>query len=342
MLYETKCINHNILNAKHHLKEAGIIARAGQINSVTLATNMAGRGTDIKLGGSTLNSPKKTLLDKQEVVKTGGLFIIGTERHESRRVDNQLRGRAGRQGDPGESKFFLSLEDDLMRIFGSNKIAPYLTKLGLKKNESIEHPWINKSIIKAQRKVESKNYEIRKSLLQFDDVLNDQRHIIYAQRLRIIEEEDLYSLLQNKIRVFNRNLYHQYVPRQHSKNFWRIYRLETRLNEIYQLDLKYQLKQEVSQNINRMNSSIFYMIANKKRKTGHLVFNEIIRKSFLFNIDFLWKEHLHLLEHIKTSINLRAYGQKEPLSEYKLEAFQLFRNMFTELEECVINQICTL
>lgn len=341
-LLKKEKINHSVLNAKYHSEEANIIAQAGKLNSITIATNMAGRGTDIKLGGNFFNNTCNISNEKRKIIETGGLFIIGTERHESRRIDNQLRGRSGRQGDPGESKFFLSLEDDLMRIFGSDKITPYLNKLGFKQNESIEHPWINKAIITAQQKVECKNYEMRKNLLQFDDVLNDQRNIVYKQRLKIMEELNFYPIVKNKIRIFNSILYNRYISNKSPQKSHAIFQLEKKLHQIYHIKFKVFIANATMINLKNINKTIFQNIANRKKEMGGLIFNEVIKKLFLLNIDSLWKEHLHLLEHIKSSINLRAYGHKEPLSEYKLEAFKLFETMFTEVEESFISQVCQL
>jgi preprotein translocase subunit SecA len=353
-------IKHNVLNAKYHAQEADIIAQAGKLNSVTIATNMAGRGTDIKLGGNEKialenlqtagkynDKNKEKILseitaERAEIINIGGLYIIGTERHESRRIDNQLRGRAGRQGDPGQSKFFLSLEDDLMRIFASEKIGNFLGKLGLKDDEAIEHPWINKSIIKAQQKVETRNYEIRKNLLKFDNVMNDQRKVIYKQRLEVMQGQNFFELLQAKIEDFNANLCQKFIPEKSFQEEWQLAELQQEVHRIYNIDFDCQ-KEKVAAHISKkLNEKTLAIINKKKDEFGLSVFSEAIKKVFLINLDLVWKEHLHTLDHLKGGINLRAYGQKEPLNEYKLEAFNLFETMFEELEEKIITQTCRI
>jgi len=353
-------IKHNVLNAKYHTQEADIIARAGKLNSITIATNMAGRGTDIKLGGNekieldnlscqeALNDKNKAqilskiITERKEIIKVGGLYIIGTERHESRRIDNQLRGRAGRQGDPGKSKFFLSLEDDLMRIFASEKIGHFLGKLGLQDDEAIEHPWINKSIIKAQQKVETRNYEIRKNLLKFDNVMNDQRKVIYKQRFEVMQGENFFFLLQEKIKKFNQTLCNKFIPEKSFQEEWKLSELRQSVYRVYNIDLEFK-KEKTAVSINKkLNEDTLAIINNDRNALGLSAFNKSIKQIFLINIDLVWKEHLNTLEHLKGGINLRAYGQKEPLNEYKFEAYNLFKAMFVELEEKILMQACRI
>ena len=325
-----KGIKHQVLNAKNHLKEAEIVAKAGEPGQVTIATNMAGRGTDIKLGGVEEDSNYEK--NKKIALEAGGLFIIGTERHESRRIDNQLRGRSGRQGDPGASKFFLSLEDDLMRIFGSDKLDSVLQTLGLEENESIQHPWITKALERAQKKVEGRNYEIRKSLLKFDDVMNEQRKIIYNQRREIINDEDVDNLVVDMMDIFVEDFIQNNIPNlsefddKKKKEFKE--KLQTNLNiefdfskfaklENLQIsDIKGEIKTLIDRNINL-----------KKTKYTNEIFS-FAQKSLLLQIlDKSWKEHLLSLDHLRQGISLRAYGQKDPLNEYKQEAFLMFEEM---------------
>ena len=325
-----KGIKHQVLNAKNHLKEAEIVAKAGEPGQVTIATNMAGRGTDIKLGGIEEDSNYEK--NKKIALEAGGLFIIGTERHESRRIDNQLRGRSGRQGDPGASKFFLSLEDDLMRIFGSDKLDSVLQTLGLEENESIQHPWITKALERAQKKVEGRNYEIRKSLLKFDDVMNEQRKIIYNQRREIINDEDVDNLVVDMMDIFVEDFIQNNIPNlsefddKKKKEFKE--KLQTNLNiefdfskfaklENLQIsDIKGEIKTLIDRNINL-----------KKTKYTNEIFS-FAQKSLLLQIlDKSWKEHLLSLDHLRQGISLRAYGQKDPLNEYKQEAFLMFEEM---------------
>ena len=329
-LLKGKKIPHEVLNAKNHLKEAEIVANAGKPGQVTIATNMAGRGTDIKLGGQDSNSDFET--NKKTSLDSGGLYIIGTERHESRRIDNQLRGRSGRQGDPGASKFFLSLEDDLMRIFGSEKLDSVLKTLGLEEDESIQHPWITKALERAQKKVEARNYEIRKSLLKFDDVMNEQRKIIYNQRKEIINDEDIDDLVLDMMDAFVEDFLQNNCPDlselDEKKRKDISEKLKTNLNieldfskfsQIENLqpeDLKNEIKKLTDRNINL-----------KKTKYSNEIF-AFAQKSLLLQIlDKSWKDHLLSLDHLRQGISLRAYGQKDPLNEYKQEAFLMFEEM---------------
>ena len=349
-------IKHNVLNAKYHQTEAEIIAQAGKVEAVTIATNMAGRGTDIKLGGNEgviINKAKADNMteaeiekirlqfekDKKEVLESGGLFVIGTERHESRRIDNQLRGRSGRQGDPGRTKFFLSLEDDLMRIFGSVKIGNFLGKLGLKDDEAIEHPWINKSLEKAQHKVEARNYEIRKNLLKFDDVMNEQRKVVYQQRIDIMKETKFDDILKEKVLQFNSHLIDKFIPEKSYREEWQEKEIAHEIHGVYNVDFSFKDKTTKETIIAEINKLSMKVVKDKKNEFGEEVFNEALKRIFLMTLDQLWKDHLHSLDSLKAGISLRAYGQKDPLNEYKFEAFNLFENMFLELDDHIITAI---
>ncbi len=339
-LLQEKKIQHQVLNAKNHLKEAEIVANAGKPGQVTIATNMAGRGTDIKLGGQDSSSDFET--NKKTSLDSGGLYIIGTERHESRRIDNQLRGRSGRQGDPGASKFFLSLEDDLMRIFGSEKLDSVLKTLGLEEGESIQHPWITKALERAQKKVEARNYEIRKSLLQFDDVMNEQRKIIYNQRKEIINDEDIDDLVLDMMDAFVEDFLQNNCPdlseldekkrKDISEKLRTNLNIELDFSRFSQLenlqpeDLKNEIKKLTDRNINL-----------KKTKYSNEIF-AFAQKSLLLQIlDKSWKDHLLSLDHLRQGISLRAYGQKDPLNEYKQEAFLMFEEMMQGIRANVSN-----
>ena len=339
-LLKKKQIPHEVLNAKNHLKEAEIVANAGKPGQVTIATNMAGRGTDIKLGGQDSSSNFET--NKKASLDSGGLYIIGTERHESRRIDNQLRGRSGRQGDPGSSKFFLSLEDDLMRIFGSEKLDSVLKTLGLDEGESIQHPWITKALERAQKKVEARNYEIRKSLLKFDDVMNEQRKIIYNQRKEIINDEDIDDLILDMMDAFVDDFIQNNCPdltelddkkrKNVSEKLKTSLNIELDFSEFSQIenlqpeDLKNEIIKLTDRNINL-----------KKTKYSNEIF-AFAQKSLLLQIlDKSWKDHLLSLDHLRQGISLRAYGQKDPLNEYKQEAFLMFEEMMQGIRANVSN-----
>ncbi len=355
-------IKHNILNAKYHEQEAEIIAQAGRLGAVTIATNMAGRGTDIRLGGNVAmlvekkcqeKFGNKSITDEQhkaiyeeitaqvehdqkEVKKVGGLLVIGTERHESRRIDDQLRGRTGRQGDPGTTKFFLSMEDDLMRLFGSEKLSGFLLKMGLKEGEAIIHPWVSKSLAKAQQKVESRNYDMRKNLLQYDDVMNEQRQIIYTKRLNIMSCPDTLSdtLIDMANSVLD-GLVTCHIPKGSYEEQWDIVGLNKELQRIYGFhitpeDSKQKNEKEM---VSYLEKKIYDIIHLKQEDSSITAFSEILQALLLSILDALWKDHLHSLDHLRSGINLRAYGQKNPLTEYKMEAFTLFKGMLTSLEE---------
>ena len=365
-LLKKEKIPHNVLNARYHEKEAHIVAQAGRKGAVTIATNMAGRGTDIMLGGnpklriedelgenSDLNSTaaKKIIAEvekeKQEVLYLGGLFVIGTERHESRRIDNQLRGRSGRQGDPGASKFFLSLQDDLMRIFGSEKIEVFLQKMGLKEGEAIFHPWMNKAIEKAQQKVEGRNYEVRKNLLKFDDVMNDQRKIIYEQRIEMMTSLQVTETIDGMREEINEELLSNFIPKRSYIDQWDMTGLDKEIFRIYGLHtpvIDWAKEEGIAEEemLERLNKITTEQIENKRNIYGKEIFQIAEKRVLLQTLDQLWKDHLLSLDHLRHGINLRAYGQRDPLNEYKQEAFSLFEQMLFVLREQVTSLMAHL
>ena len=329
---DSRGLKHNILNAKFHEEEAKIIADAGKTKSVTIATNMAGRGTDIKLGG------KKNTENENEVKKSGGLCVIGTERHESRRIDNQLRGRSGRQGDPGSSIFFISLQDELMRIFGGDQIDGVLKKLGLKENESIDHPWINKAMERAQQKVEARNFDIRKTLIKFDDVMNDQRKVIFNQRLKILRLKNIITILDDFIEEILINLT-KFKNDYNTSNDQNAYLAGMKMflgNILPDKELIYL----TNKNDKELRSEILELYKKKRSESIKLIGEEkyldLEKKIFLQILDFSWRSHLQYLEQLRQVIGLRSYGQKDPLSEFKKEAFVLFENLLEKIKFDVI------
>jgi len=357
-LLEKNKIPHNVLNAKFHEQEAHIIAQAGRLGTVTIATNMAGRGTDIMLGGNpemllqqidtskmTAKEIEETLakiksntnIEKQKVKDAGGLFIIGTERHESRRIDNQLRGRSGRQGDPGETKFYLSLDDDLMRIFASERISGILRTLGLKNGEAIHHPMISRSLEKAQQKVEGHHYETRKNLLKFDDVMNDQRKVVYQQRNEIMltdSVEDSYTLMSEQV---IESSVAKFIPHGVYREEWDIEGLVKEISRIFDIEIeedtisKSDIDEEgIIKNIKKLAADLYL---KKEKEFGKEMMNNASKYILLTTLDQVWKDHLHYLDHLRQGISLRAYGQKDPLNEYKREAFALFEKMLDQLQE---------
>lgn len=367
---EKRKIKHNVLNARYHEQEAFIVAQAGKPGQVTISTNMAGRGTDIQLGGnvdmrvleelSKIKDEKKHAAEepkirtrveaeieaaKEVVLKAGGLYIICTERHESRRIDNQLRGRSGRQGDPGASKFFLSLEDDLMRIFGSERIDTMLQKLGLEEGEAIVHPWINKALEKAQRKVEERNFEIRKNLLQFDDVMNDQRKVIYEQRRELMEAEDVSSTVNDMRHEVIDEIVSRCIPEKAYSEQWDTDALHEEVLRIIGLDLPVAdwAKEEgiAEEEIrDRLTDAANRRMAEKVANYGPEMMRVAEKSVLLQVLDQIWKEHLLALDHLRQGIGLRAYAQKDPLNEYKHEAFDLFDQMLAMLRETVTQVLC--
>ncbi|MBA3813418.1 MAG: preprotein translocase subunit SecA [Alphaproteobacteria bacterium] len=367
-LLKKKNVPHNVLNAKFHEKEAKIIAEAGVPGAVTIATNMAGRGTDIKLGGNlemriaeeTADITDPKLLEKrtkeigEEVEKNaeiaklaGGLLVIGTERHESRRIDNQLRGRSGRQGDPGGSKFFLSLEDDLMRIFGTERLDSWLQKLGLQEGEAIIHPWINRALEKAQQKVEARNFDIRKQLLKYDDVMNDQRKVIYEQRREIMEVADVYEFVSGMREELTDELVLRFIPENAYADQWETGALHEECLRIFGLNLpiKDWADEEGIADAEiklRIHQAIEELMDSKENAYGAEMMR-MAEKSFLLRmLDQQWKDHLLSLDHLRQGINLRAYGQRDPLNEYKNEAFEMFQGMLGRLRESVTGVLCHL
>ncbi len=346
-----KRIKHNVLNAKQHEQEARIIAEAGKVNAVTIATNMAGRGTDIKLGGNKdfieegkINSTEQIKKDELKVKKLGGLFIIGTERHESRRIDNQLRGRAGRQGDPGSSIFFISLQDELMRIFGGDSIDGMLKKLGLKENESIDHPWINKAMERAQKKVEARNFDIRKTLIKFDDVMNDQRQVIFSQRLKILKDNNITEILEDFLEEVSSKLEKERIIYQKSndkKSYLAALKSTTGniINDEDLISLASLSKKQFGEKIKAL-----YLSKKNERKDiiGDKENDNLEKKIFLQIIDFAWRSHLQYLEQLRQVIGLRSYGQKDPLSEFKKEAFVLFEGLLEKIKNDLIKFLLNL
>jgi preprotein translocase subunit SecA len=360
-ILKRKKIPHQVLNARYHEQEAAIVSQAGAPGAVTIATNMAGRGTDIKLGGNVEMRIKRelaTITDPEEkarreeairaevaagyeaVKRAGGLYVIGTERHESRRIDNQLRGRSGRQGDPGASKFFLSLEDDLMRIFGSDRMGGMLTRLGLREGEAIVHPWINKALEKAQKKVEARNFDTRKNVLKYDDVMNDQRREVYSQRREFMKADDVSDTVAEMRSELIASLVARRIPEKAFAEQWETAELAEDLRRMFALDLpvvewgreegidEVHIRERIEQAVNTA-------MAAKAANFGP-EFMRFVEKSLLLqSLDGVWKEHLLALDHLRQGIGLRAYGQRDPLNEYKSEAFVLFNAMLDELKERV-------
>ena len=335
-------IKHNVLNAKFHEKEAEIIANAGRPGAITVATNMAGRGTDIVLGGSLATEYDLKGLEKwktlnESVKDSGGLHIIGTERHESRRIDNQLRGRAGRQGDPGSSRFYLSLEDSLIRIFASDKVTKWMQMAGMKKGESIEHPWITKSIENAQRKVEGRNFDIRKQLLEFDNVANDQRTHIYDQRRELMEAQDISDNLVEIRHNVVEDLVSEYIPQNELREQWDIKGLDNYIEQNYGLNSELEkfiqekdfvteaeIKEQIIGTINQDH-------IDKINLVGEEAIQNLEKTLMLRILDTHWKEHLGNMDYLRQGIHLRGYAQKNPTQEYKREAFMLFAEMLSSI-----------
>jgi preprotein translocase subunit SecA len=357
LLHKAK-ITHQVLNAKFHANEAQIIADAGRAGTVTIATNMAGRGTDIVLGGS-LQAELKALgaeaTDEQiatakadwqqrhdAVIAAGGLHIIGTERHESRRIDNQLRGRAGRQGDPGSSRFYLSLEDALMRIFASDRMAGMMRKLGMAPGEAIEHPWVSRAIENAQRKVEARNFDIRKQLLEFDDVANDQRKVVYEQRNDLLDTADISETIHAIREDVVERVINEYIPPQSLDEMWDIPGLEQRLQADFGVELpigqwlKDDKKLFEEKLRERIQQDVGAAYALKEQMVGPQVLRQFEKAIMLQSLDSHWKEHLAAMDHLRQGINLRGYAQKNPKQEYKREAFELFTTMLENLKLDVI------
>ena len=364
-----KKIPHKVLNARFHEQEAGIIAEAGVPGAVTIATNMAGRGTDIQLGGNLDRRIEKISLDlkqdtgkkssqkedliseieinKQKTIKSGGLYVIGTERHESRRIDNQLRGRSGRQGDPGSSKFFLSLQDDLMRIFGSDKLDSMLQKLGLEEGEAIVHPWVNKALEKAQQKVEARNFDIRKQLLKFDDVMNDQRQVVFEQRREIMSSEDVFETVKDMRYEVISDIVFKSIPEGSYSDKWdhetinadALKLLGIKVNSKDWFDEDGVAEDEIILKLKTLSDEF---MTTRSTSIGNNIFRTAEKSLLLQVLDQQWKEHLQSLEQLRQSIGLRAYGQKDPLNEYKREAFILFEQMLNNMRTVITSVLSHL
>ena len=364
-------VPHQVLNARYHEQEAKIIAQAGVPGAVTIATNMAGRGTDIQLGGNpdmltedwiasekekgneptpeAIAAKRKEILaevakKKDKALQAGGLYVIGTERHESRRIDNQLRGRSGRQGDPGRSRFFLSLEDDLMRIFGSQRMDGMLGALGLKEDEAIVHPWINKALEKAQAKVEARNFDIRKNLLKYDNVMNDQRKAIFEQRRELLSDADLSETIADMRRHVIDDLVVTSIPEKSYAEQWDIATLKQAMQDIFGLDLPladWAAEEGIGEDElhERLIKAADERFAKKATDFGPQIMRQIERAVLLQTLDGLWREHLVTLDHLRQVIGLRGYGQRDPLNEYKNESFTLFEHMLARLREAVTGQL---
>ena len=369
-------IPHSVLNARYHEQEAEIVAQAGRPGSITIATNMAGRGTDIQLGGNadmllrqaeaeiagrvpdeaqravelekTANKIKTDVERDREIVRAaGGLYVVGTERHESRRIDNQLRGRSGRQGDPGGSKFFLSLEDDLMRIFGGNKVLDWVQKKGMADDEALTHRWLNKALETAQGKVEARNFEIRKNLLRFDDVMNSQRKEIYKERLELMATEDVSDVVAGMRRDVVDGMVSRAIPEDAYAEQWKTAELKDDVQRVFGLDLPIDAwaKEEgiaEEQIKTRLSEAVDRLFAQKAAQYGPEVWRQVEKSVLMQLFDQSWKEHLLHLDHLRQGIGLRAYGQKDPLNEYKREAFNLFSDLLTGLRESVVNVLANL
>ena len=360
-LLKEKKVRHNVLNARYHEQEAHIVAQAGRLGAVTIATNMAGRGTDIQLGGNLdmriadeaapiedeakrqakiAEIKAEVAAERAKVKEAGGLYVMGTERHESRRIDNQLRGRSGRQGDPGTSKFYLSLEDDLMRIFGSERMDGMLRKLGLQEGEAIAHRWINKALEKAQQKVEARNYDIRKNLLRFDDVMNDQRKVIYEQRIELMEAEDVQETVADMRQDVIEHLVARHIPEKAYAEQWDAEGLRVEVERIFGVNLPIPdwAKEEgiADEEIrSRITDMADRKAAEKAANFGPDVMRMVEKSLLLQLLDQKWKEHLHHLDHLRQAVGLRAYAQRDPLNEYMREAFDLFEAMLAGLRETV-------
>ncbi|MBL4639527.1 MAG: preprotein translocase subunit SecA, partial [Kordiimonadaceae bacterium] len=358
-----KNIKHNVLNARHHEQEASIVGQAGREGTVTIATNMAGRGTDIQLGSNadmriaeetagiedvakiadiTAKIRAEIEVEKARVIKAGGLYIIATERHESRRIDNQLRGRAGRQGDTGRTKFFLSLQDDMMRIFGPERMDSMLVRLGIEEGEAIIHPWINKAIEKAQQKVEARNYDIRKNLVKFDDVMNNQRQVIYEQRREIMDAEDVSETLDDMRADVVCHLVESRIPPKSYPEQWDLDGLQEDVGRVLGLEgtsvIEWGKEEGVDDNtiIDRLEEAANKLNTDKSDRYGKDVWASIEKSLLLQVVDQEWKDHLQNLDHIRQGVGLRAYGQRDPLNEYKTEAFGLFEGMLRHTRESAV------
>ncbi|MBF0426695.1 MAG: SEC-C domain-containing protein, partial [Magnetococcales bacterium] len=350
-------IAHSVLNAKFHAQEAEIVAQAGRTGAVTIATNMAGRGTDIQLGGNPDMRIRRELpadlsgeerqkreaairaeceTDKGTVIAAGGLHILATERHESRRIDNQLRGRSGRQGDPGSSRFYLSLQDDLMRIFGSERMDAMLVKLGLREGEAIVHPWINKAIESAQKKVEGRNFDIRKNLLRFDDVMNEQRKVVYEQRRELMESEEIADYVAEIREELLEGLMEKHIPETVYPEQWQAREFADAAFRQFGIQVpaeSWKEEEHVTAQVvrERTRQAIQHHNAEREERIGGSLLRYLEKSVLLQILDHLWKEHLLNMDHLKEGIHLRGYAQRDPLNEYKREAFELFEGLLDRI-----------
>ncbi len=358
-------IPHNVLNARYHEQEAYIVAQAGRSHGVTIATNMAGRGTDIQLGGNpemrirleladitdeaerarrTAEIRAEVAADKQKVIAAGGLFILGTERHESRRIDNQLRGRSGRQGDPGASKFFISLQDDLMRIFGSERMDSILQRLGLEKGEAIAHPWVNKALEKAQQKVEARNFEMRKNLLKFDNVLNDQRKVIFEQRLDIMRAAEVDEIIADMRTQVTDEMVARHIPERAYAEQWDAAGLNEEVRDVFGIELpvvEWSKEEGIAEEEmrERITTAVAKRATERATNFGLEVTRYLEKAILLQTLDHDWREHIIQLEHLRQYVGLRGYGQRDPLNEYKSEALTLFEGLLARLRTDVVRQL---
>ncbi|HSP24135.1 MAG TPA: SEC-C metal-binding domain-containing protein, partial [Saliniramus sp.] len=364
-LLKAKGVPHSVLNARYHEQEATIVAQAGHPGAVTIATNMAGRGTDIQLGGNAdmriareLGAIEdeaerarqeeairaETALFKQRAIDAGGLYVMGTERHEARRIDNQLRGRSGRQGDPGRSKFFLSLQDDLMRIFGSDRMDGMLTKLGLEEDEAITHPWINKAIEKAQSKVEARNFDVRKNILKYDNVMNDQRKVVFEQRREFMAEESVRETIDDMRQGVVDDVVTTHIPPDAYPEQWDIEGLKEAVVKQLNLDVpvdEWAREEGIADEEmrERLRSAADDHYAARVEKNTPQVMTYVEKQVLLQSLDHLWREHLVTLDHLRQVIGWRGLAQRDPLNEYKSEAFQLFETLIGRLREQVTSQL---
>ncbi|WP_412073270.1 preprotein translocase subunit SecA [Tritonibacter mobilis] len=363
-LLQQEGIEHNVLNARHHEQEAKIVADAGRLGAVTIATNMAGRGTDIQLGGNIdlkvmealeanpdadpaalrAEEEAKHAEEKQKVLDAGGLYVMASERHESRRIDNQLRGRSGRQGDPGRTSFYLSLEDDLMRIFGSERLDKLLSGLGMKEGEAIIHPWVNKSLERAQAKVEGRNFDMRKNVLKFDDVMNDQRKVVFAQRREIMASDDTHEIVTDMRHEVIDDLIDLYMPPKTYADQWDTKGLQEDVRDKLSIDVpvvEWAAEEGVDdeQIRERLIEASDKLMAEKVEAFGQEGMSNIEKQVLLQSIDAKWREHLLTLEHLRSVVGFRGYAQRDPLNEYKNESFQLFESMLDSLRETVTQQL---
>jgi len=365
MLRESGFEKFHVLNARYHEQEAYIVSQAGVPGAVTIATNMAGRGTDIQLGGNidmrlerelegiedegeraakeaAVRAEVKVL--KGKALEAGGLYVIATERHESRRIDNQLRGRSGRQGDPGRSKFYLSLQDDLMRIFGSDRMDSMLQKLGLKEGEAIVHPWINKALERAQKKVEARNFDIRKNLLKYDDVTNDQRKVIFEQRIEMMDSEDVSETIEDMRNEVIEVLVAKHIPERAYAEQWSVKELREDVDRLLNLDLPIEdwaTEEGIGETDirERITAAAEASVKDRRERFGADVMNYVERSVVLQTLDALWREHIVNLDHLRSVIGFRGYAQRDPLQEYKAEAFELFQALLANLREAVTAQM---